>query len=42
MEFVSEWTTAAATHNLGVIRRYWGDLHAGLAAQPFSTLSPGS
>ena len=37
-----EWTTAAATHNLAIIRRYGGNLRTPLAAQPFSTLSPGS
>jgi hypothetical protein len=41
-EFVFEWTTAAATHIFAVIRRYGGNLRAALAAQPFSTLSPGS
>ena len=41
-EFVFEWTTAAATQNLTVLRRYGGDLRTALAAQPFSTLSPGS
>jgi hypothetical protein len=41
-EFVFAWTTAAATHNLAVIRRYGGGLRTALAAQLFSTLSPGS
>ena len=41
-KFVFEWTPAAAANNLAVPRRYAGDLRAALAAQPFSTLSPGS
>ncbi len=41
-EFVFEWTMAAATHNLAVLRRYGGNLSTALAAQPFLSLSPGS
>ena len=41
-EFFFEWTPAAATHNLAVLRRYGVDLRTALAAQLFSTLSPGS
>ena len=41
-EFVVEWKTAAATHNLAVICRYDGNLCGALAAQPSSTLSSGS
>ena len=40
--FVFDWTPAAAAHNLAVLRRHAGDLRVALAAQPFSTLSPGS
>jgi hypothetical protein len=42
MEFVFEWRMAAATHNLAVLRRYGGNLRTALAAQPVSTISPGS
>ena len=41
-EFVVEWKTAAATHNLAVICRYDGNLCGALAAQPSSTPSSGS
>ena len=35
-------TPAAAANNLAVLRRYARDLRVALAAQPFSTISPGS
>ena len=41
-DFAFDWTPTAAAHNLAVLRRYGGQLCAALAAQPFSTLSPGS
>jgi hypothetical protein len=41
-EFMFAWTPSAAAHNLAVLRRYDMRLGAAIAAQPFSTLSPGS
>ncbi|KAI2505693.1 hypothetical protein MHU86_8752 [Fragilaria crotonensis] len=41
-DFRFEWTPAATAHNLGILRRFQFDWCAALAAQPFSTLTPGS
>ena len=41
-EFRFEWSTEAADHNLEVLQRHALDLDIALAAQPFSSLTPGS
>ncbi len=41
-EFRFEWSTEAADHNLAVLQRHALDLDIALAAQPFSSLTPGS
>ena len=41
-EFRFEWSTEAAVHNLAVLQRHALDLDIALAAQPFSSLTPGS
>jgi hypothetical protein len=41
-EFRFELSIAAADHNLAVLQRHALDLETGLAAQPFSSLTPGS
>jgi hypothetical protein len=40
--FRFEWSTAAADHNLAVLQKHTLDLETALAAQPFSSLTPGS
>ena len=40
--FRFEWSVAAADHNLAVLQKHALDLETALAAQPFSTLTPGS
>jgi hypothetical protein len=42
VDFRFEWTEAAASHNLSVLRRFDLDLAAAIAAQPFSAVTPGS
>jgi hypothetical protein len=37
-----EWSIAAADHNLAVLQKHALDLETALAAQPFSSLTPGS
>jgi hypothetical protein len=41
-EFRFEWSIAAADHNLAVLQKHALDLETALAAQPFSSLTPGS
>jgi hypothetical protein len=41
-EFRFEWSTEAADHNLAVLKRHALDLDIALAAQLFSSLTPGS
>ncbi|KAI2492527.1 hypothetical protein MHU86_22009 [Fragilaria crotonensis] len=41
-DFMFEWTHVAAAHNLATLRRFNFDWGTALAAQPFSTLTPGS
>ena len=41
-EFRFKWSTEAADHNLAVLQRHALDLDIALAAQPFSSLTPGS
>ncbi len=41
-EFRFEWSTEAADHNLAVLQKHALDLDIALAAQPFSSLTPGS
>ena len=41
-DFRFEWSSAAADHNLAVLRKHALDLDAALAAQPFSSITPGS
>ena len=40
--FRFEWSTAAADHNLAVLQTHALDLETALAAQPFSSITPGS
>jgi hypothetical protein len=40
--FRFEWSIAAADHNLAVLQQHALDLETALAAQPFSSLTPGS
>ena len=40
--FRFDWSDAAARHNLDVLRSYHLNLAAAIAAQPFSTVTPGS
>ena len=42
VSFRLEWSDDAARHNLAVLRSFDLDLAAALAAQPFSSLTPGS
>jgi hypothetical protein len=41
-KFRFEWSIAAADHNLAVLQKHALDLETALAAQPFSSLTPGS
>ena len=41
-KFRFKWSIAAAEHNLAVLQRHALDLETALAAQPFSSLTPGS
>ena len=41
-EFIFDWTPTAMAHNLATLRRFGLKWSAALAAQPFSTLTPGS
>jgi hypothetical protein len=41
-EFRFKWSIASAEHNLAVLQRHALDLETALAAQPFSSLTPGS
>ncbi len=41
-DFCFEWSIAAADHNLAVLQKHALDLETALAAQPFSSLTPGS